>query len=143
LNISGHWKESFQETSSFELCCYFKLYYIIFNIFSYCNIEIYFIWANCRNALGRWACSRPKRSMGEDNAPFVSMARRKRTKICFGSRWRNRSADEIMVVCASKVTQLDVLRSTHSSKTKSRQAKITTIKELIFFVFSIKRCKQK
>jgi hypothetical protein len=35
----------------------------------------------------------------------------------------HRSADEIIVVCASKVTQLGVLRSTHFSKTKSRQAK--------------------
>jgi hypothetical protein len=45
------------------------------------------------------------------------------------------SADNIIVVCASKVTQLGVLRSTHSSKTKSRQANITTIKELFFCIF--------
>jgi hypothetical protein len=47
----------------------------------------------------------------------------------------NRSADEIIVVGASKITQLGVLRSTHSSKTKSRQVKIITIKELFFLYF--------
>jgi hypothetical protein len=40
-------------------------------------------------------------------------------EICLRSRWRNRCADEIIVVCASEVAQLGVLRSTHSSKTKT------------------------
>jgi hypothetical protein len=52
--------------------------------------------------------------------------------------WRNRGADKIIVVGASKITQLGVLTSTHSSKTKSRQAKITTIKELFFCIFDKK-----
>jgi hypothetical protein len=48
------------------------------------------------------------------------------------------SVDKIIVICASKITQLSVLRSTHSSKAKSRQAKITTIKELFFCIFDKK-----
>jgi hypothetical protein len=52
--------------------------------------------------------------------------------MCLRSRWRNRSADKIVVIGASKITQLGVLKSTYSSKAKSRQVK-TTIKELIFF----------
>jgi hypothetical protein len=36
--------------------------------------------ANSPNASARWACSRPKRSRREDNAPFVSVARCKWTK---------------------------------------------------------------
>jgi hypothetical protein len=58
--------------------------------------------------------------------------------MCLRSRWRNRSADKIIVVGASKITQVGVLRSTHSSKTKSRQVKITTIKELFFCIFDKK-----
>jgi hypothetical protein len=55
-------------------------------------------------------------------------------KICLRSRWHNRSADKIIVFGASKITQLSVLRSTHSSKTKSEQVK-ATIRELIFLIF--------
>jgi hypothetical protein len=48
-----------------------------------------------------------------------------------------RSADKITIISASKITQLGVFRSSHSSKAKSRQVK-TTIKETKFFVFLIK-----
>jgi hypothetical protein len=47
------------------------------------------------------------------------------------------SADKIIIFGASKVTQLGVFRSTHSSKTKSKQVK-ATIKELIFCIFDKK-----
>jgi hypothetical protein len=58
--------------------------------------------------------------------------------MCLRSRWRNRSADKIIVVGASKITQLGVLRSTYSNKIKSRQVKITTINELFFCIFDKK-----
>jgi thermostable 8-oxoguanine DNA glycosylase len=58
--------------------------------------------------------------------------------MCLRSRWRNRSADKIIVFGASKITQLGVLRSTHFRKNKSRQVKITTIKELFFCLFDKK-----
>jgi hypothetical protein len=49
----------------------------------------------------------------------------------------NRSADKIIVFGAYKVTQFGVLRSTHSSKTKSKQVK-ATIKKLFFCIFDKK-----
>jgi hypothetical protein len=44
-------------------------------------------------------------------------------KICLRSRWRNRSADKIIVVGASKITELGVLRSTILAKLKADKQK--------------------
>jgi hypothetical protein len=44
-------------------------------------------------------------------------------KICLRSRWRNRSADKIIVVGSSKITELGVLRSTILAKLKADKQK--------------------
>jgi hypothetical protein len=66
----------------------------------------------------------------------VQQSRLNLIKIYSRSRWRNRSADKITIIRTSKITQLGVLRSSHSSKTKSRQVKKTT-KDSNFFGFLI------
>src|SRR3954465_15997318 len=54
------------------------------------------------------------------------------------SRWSNRCADKIIIVGASKVTQLGVLSRRYSSKARTKQLKQVLKSRLFFCVFYIR-----
>jgi hypothetical protein len=86
----------------------------------------------CNETIGKWCKNKHGASKIIDTFETYQFDL---IKICLRSRWHDRSADKIIVFGASKITQLGVLLSTHSSKTKNKQVKVATIRELFFLNF--------